>query len=98
MQVIQRHFAIPLSRIEGHVMQRQTIRIDGEPREVNSYHRFGARNSRPPLDVWALAADGVVKAVRHSARSTTGIMWHPERLVPFSPADVLLFRQVFGVD
>ncbi|MGA3239224.1 MAG: gamma-glutamyl-gamma-aminobutyrate hydrolase family protein [Bryobacteraceae bacterium] len=97
MQVIQQRFAIPLCRVEGHVAQRQVIRIDGERKEVNSYHCFGAFDSRPPLEVWAVADDGVVKAVRHSAEPITGIMWHPERRSPFSPADVTLFRQVFGV-
>jgi putative glutamine amidotransferase len=77
------------------VTSRQIIRIDGEPKEVNSYHRFAAYGSRPPLEVWAVADDGVVKAVRHSERAVTGIMWHPERLAPFSPADIGLFRRVF---
>jgi putative glutamine amidotransferase len=97
MQVIQQRFGIPLRPVGGHVAQRQVIRIDGEQREVNSYHCFGAFDSRPPLDVWASAADGVVKAIRHAAEPVTGIMWHPERSLPFSPADVALFRQVFGV-
>jgi gamma-glutamyl-gamma-aminobutyrate hydrolase PuuD len=97
MQVIQRRFAIPLCPVEGHVAQRQVIRIHGEPKEVNSYHRFAAFHSRPPLDVWAVADDGVVKAIRHSADPVTGIMWHPERCEPFSFADLALFRQVFGV-
>ena len=97
MQVIQRRFDIPLHRVEGHVTQCQVIRIDGQPKEVNSYHRFAAFDSRPPLDVWAVANDGVVKAIRHSAQPITGIMWHPERSVPFSADDVALFRQVFGV-
>jgi putative glutamine amidotransferase len=97
MQVIQQRFAIPLRRVEGHVAQRQVIRIDGEPKEVNSYHHFAAFDSRPPLEIWAVADDGVVKAIRHSAEPITGIMWHPERSAPFSPADVALFRQVFGV-
>jgi N5-(cytidine 5'-diphosphoramidyl)-L-glutamine hydrolase len=98
MQVIQRRFGIALRRVEGHVAQRQTIRIDGQPREVNSYHHFAAFDSRPPLDVWAADDDGVVKAVRHSARPITGIMWHPERSTPFSPDDVALFRRVFKVE
>ena len=98
MQVIQQRFAVPLRRVEGHVTQHQVIQIDGEPREVNSYHRFAAFESRPPLEVWAVASDGVVKAVRHSAQPMTGIMWHPERCATFSPADVALFRQVFGVE
>ena len=97
MQVIQQRFAIPLRRVEGHVAQCQVIRIDGERKEVNSYHHFAAFDSRPPLEIWAVADDGVVKAIRHSAEPITGIMWHPERSAPFSPADVVLFRQVFGV-
>jgi putative glutamine amidotransferase len=95
MQLIQQRCAVPLQRVEGHVTRRQVIQVNGEPMEVNSYHRFGARESRPPLDVWAVAADGVVKAIRHTARPTTGIMWHPERNTPFAADDVALFRHVF---
>ena len=95
MQLIQQRHAVPLRRVEGHVTPRQIIQIDNEPMQVNSYHHFAALESRPPLDVWAVAADGVVKAVRHTARSTTGIMWHPERNSPFSNTDVALFRRVF---
>ncbi len=98
MQVIQQRFAIPLRPVQGHVTPRQVIRIGGELIEVNSYHRFAAFDSRPPLNVWAVAADGVVEAIRHSAQSITGIMWHPERCAPFSSADVALFRQVFAVE
>jgi N5-(cytidine 5'-diphosphoramidyl)-L-glutamine hydrolase len=98
MQVIQQRFAIPLRRVEGHVTQRQVIRINGEPKEVNSYHHFAAFDTRPPLDVWAVAEDGVVKAIRHSDQPVTGIMWHPERSAPFSPDDVGLFRRVLGAE
>ena len=98
MQVIQQRFGIPLRRVEGHVAQRQVIRIEAEPKEVNSYHHFAAFNSRPPLDVWAVADDGVIKAVRHATQPLTGIMWHPERFSPFSPADLLLFQHVFVVE
>jgi gamma-glutamyl-gamma-aminobutyrate hydrolase PuuD len=98
MQVIQQRFAIPLQRVDGHVTPRQVIRIDGELIEVNSYHDFAALDSRPPFNVWAVAADGVIKAIRHSTQPITGIMWHPERNAPFSPADVALFRQVFAVE
>lgn len=98
MQLIQERFAIPLRRVEGHVVQRQMISVEGEPREVNSYHYFGAQETKPPLAVWAVAPDGVVKAIRHSSRAITGIMWHPERRTPFSPSDVALFRQIFAVE
>jgi N5-(cytidine 5'-diphosphoramidyl)-L-glutamine hydrolase len=98
MQVIQQRFAVPLRPVESHVARRQVIRIDGEPKEVNSHHRFAAFDSRPPLDVWAIADDGVIKAIRHSTRPITGIMWHLERCSPFSPDDVALFREIFSFE
>ena len=72
--------------------------FDGEPTEINSYHNFGAMGSRPPLDVWASAEDGVVKAIRHSNDRVIGIMWHPERFDPFRSDDIGLVRRIFGVN
>jgi putative glutamine amidotransferase len=97
MQVLQQRSGIRLTRVEGHVMQRQVIDVEGTPVEVNSYHRYGARESQPPLEVWAVADDGVIKAVRHSTRRSLGIMWHPERRQPFAPPDIALFRDFFQV-
>lgn len=96
MQMIQHRFGVPLVRVEGHVAQRQIVRIHGQPEEVNSFHNFGAKLTREPLDVWALAEDDVVEAVRHRNGMLLGIMWHPERLEPFSARDILLFRRFFG--
>ena len=95
MQLIQHRHGIALSRVEGHVTRRQTIAIRGKNAEANSYHCFGARESRPPLDVWAVAPDGVIKAIRDASRPVTGIMWHPERNLPFAPEDIALFRNTF---
>lgn len=97
MQVIQQRHDVQLRRVEGHVAARQTIRVNGAPTEVNSYHDFGAIASHPPLDVWASAEDGVIKAIRHSNNRVTGIMWHPERFDPFRPEDIALVRRIFGV-
>jgi len=66
-----------------------------ERRPVNSYHRFAAFETRAPLDVWAVADDGAVKAVRHAHKPIAGIMWHPERSFPFTTADIALFRRSF---
>jgi N5-(cytidine 5'-diphosphoramidyl)-L-glutamine hydrolase len=97
MQVMQQRSGIQLRRIEGHVTRHQVISVDGKPTAVNSYHHFGALESRPPLAVWAVADDGVVKAVRHSTYPALGIMWHPERMDPFAAADIALFRDFFQV-
>ena len=97
MQVIQQRFSVPFHRIQGHVRKKQIIRINGEPEEVNSYHHFGTIESLPPLEAWAVAGDGVVKAICHSAKPMIGIMWHPERILPFRPSDIALFRRIFRV-
>jgi putative glutamine amidotransferase len=44
---------------------------------------------------WAVADDGVIKAVRHTGRRMIGVMWHPERLNPFAADDVALFSRFF---
>ena len=98
MQLIQYRCGVPLCRVEGHVAQKQVVRVNHEPREVNSYHRYGALESAGPLNTWAVADDGVIKAIHHATQPVTGIMWHPERLSPFSPADLQLVRSVFGVE
>jgi N5-(cytidine 5'-diphosphoramidyl)-L-glutamine hydrolase len=98
MQLIQQRQGIPLRRIEGHVVREQLVRIGGIEERVNSYHRYGTTEARAPFAAWAIAADGVVEAIRHVAKPVTGIMWHPERLVPFAVRDIALFRHHFGVD
>jgi N5-(cytidine 5'-diphosphoramidyl)-L-glutamine hydrolase len=95
MQLLQQRCAIPLTRVAGHVTAHQVIDIDGTAVEVNAYHRFGAFESRPPLETWAVARDGVIKAVRHRSLPVTGIMWHPERNATPAPADIALFRRLF---
>jgi putative glutamine amidotransferase len=97
MQMIQCRFGIRLERVEGHVASHQTISIDGKLAEVNSYHNFGAAETRPPLEAWAFAKDGVIKAVRHTSKRMMGIMWHPERFSEFAPRDISLFRQFFDL-
>jgi gamma-glutamyl-gamma-aminobutyrate hydrolase PuuD len=98
MQVIQHRYGIRLSRVEGHVSSRQIIRIDGAEAEVNSYHNFGTMENCDPFEVWAVADDGVIKAIRDPRRKMAGIMWHPERLRPFSQRDCDIFRDFFEVD
>jgi putative glutamine amidotransferase len=96
MQMIQHRFGIRLGRVAGHVARLQTISVEGNPAEVNSYHNFGTTETRPPLQAWAFAEDGVIKAIRHPGARMTGIMWHPERLSPFASRDITLFQQFFG--
>jgi putative glutamine amidotransferase len=96
MQLIQHAFGAPLQPVEGHVGADQIIEIEGAPARVNSFHRWGALREPDGFDVWARATGGVVKAVRHRTEPLVGLMWHPERLDPFRPEDLALFRILFA--
>jgi putative glutamine amidotransferase len=95
--LLMRHGAV-LGPVTGHVTAAHAVRIDGALVEVNSYHNWGAREAPRDLEVWAVAEDGVVEAVRHRRDPMAGIMWHPERAAPFAPRDVGLFRRFFGTE
>lgn len=96
MQVIQQRFGAPPQWVEGRVGRHQRICIPGKPAAVNSYHHFAAKESRPPLDVWAQSEDGVVKAMRHSSLPLRWITWYRKRYSPFRSGEVKLVRRFFG--
>lgn len=98
MEVMQDYFHVSLERVIGHAGVRMTITVNGGAREVNSYHDLGTRSTSPELVVWAQAEDGVIKAVQHKDLSLTGIMWHPERELPFSPEDIALGKKIYGTE
>jgi N5-(cytidine 5'-diphosphoramidyl)-L-glutamine hydrolase len=96
MQLIQHRFNIPLTQVNGHITPCQTIRIEGKPVQVNSYHKFGTTETHSSFDVWAIAEDGTIKGIRDRHRKIVGVMWHPERTCPFSLRDRELFIGLFG--
>jgi gamma-glutamyl-gamma-aminobutyrate hydrolase PuuD len=95
MQLLQQRSGVALQRVAGHVTAHQTIDVEGVPTDANSYHGFGAFQTREPYTTWAVAQDGVIKAVRHRSLPVTGVMWHPERTLPPAAADITLFKRVF---
>ncbi len=95
MQAIQNSFGVALHPVAGHVAEKAEISINGARAMVNSYHELGATESVDALEVWAVADDGVIKAVRHTSRPVIGVMWHPERLAPFRREDISLYSELF---
>ncbi len=88
MQVIADYFGASLEKVEGHV--RTTHRITGkiERDSVNSYHGMAVKMLPASLDELARTEDGVIEALRHKTYHIAGIMWHPERVQGFDPADI----------
>lgn len=96
MQVIQRFFGVPLHEIAGHIQEKQTIYIQDQLTEVNSFHECGTKDTIDDLIVWARAQDGIVKAICHQSRPMVGIMWHPERFNQYRQFDIQLLVSIFN--
>jgi len=95
MQLIQSRFGVNLEPVTGHVAETQEITIEGQKNTVNSFHNYGSYTTSPDLAIFAQADDGVVKGIRHRSYPIMALMWHPERLAPFSVRDIAIFQAVF---
>lgn len=91
-----------LERCEGHVatfhsLDGKWVNEIGIVESVNSYHGLGIYESRCPsvFDVLASTEDGIVEAFRHRYKRWLGIMWHPEREIPFRTSDLALISKHF---
>lgn len=85
-----------LSRIEHHVGVTHPIsgRINRD--NVNSYHNWGYAGPMPVgYDLLAVSPDGQTEAIKSQNGKIFGIMWHPERVSPFSLEDISLFKSIF---
>ena len=96
MQIIQEREGITLKKLDGHVAVEHVVSWNNERILVNSYHNFGTTETVDSLVVKAQADDGIIEAVQHARFSIFGIMWHPERVSPFAPRDLELFKTIFG--
>lgn len=96
MQLILTQAGSPLHRVNGHVCPRQQILYNKQARTVNSYHNWGATELPDGFLELARSEDGVLKAVRSIHDAVMGIMWHPERMQPFSSEDINLFGTWFN--
>lgn len=105
MQMLNVYFGGRLEHVSGHVACRHQVHIDSTPfpdwgtiSEVNSFHniavpRDGLGTHLVPM---AVAEDGTVESLRHKELPFYGIMWHPEREVPFRDRDQAAIRTIFG--
>lgn len=96
MQLILTQAGSTLHKVHGHVCSQQQVLYKGQARTVNSYHNWGATELPDSFLELARSEDGVLKAVRSKQDAVMGIMWHPERMQPFSSEDINLFDTWFN--
>ena len=82
MQVLQNYYEVPIEKVDDHVGTRHSFFKDQQI-NVNSFHKYGTKETTDCLEVLAISSDGVVEAVQHKELPFIGIMWHPERKIIF---------------
>jgi len=104
MQMMNLFLGGSLCTLEGHVASHHTLLVAEHDElfshhgEVNSYHNRGmmAGDLADELQLRARAdGDNSVEAVSHKSLPWVGIMWHPERELPFHNSDITLIDTVF---
>jgi anthranilate/para-aminobenzoate synthase component II len=82
-----------LKRVEGHVRRAHAVHFSsGSSRTVNSYHSWAIAHVPSGWSVLAVSDDSQIEAIRRDDAKFLGLMWHPEREIPFSEDDLQLFR------
>ena len=101
MQMVNLQLGGSLKRIERHVAVRHDIiTIDSKynfPTNVNSYHEWGIGKNDLASKLRPLVVDdlGNIEAYIDKRKNILGIMWHPEREIPFNSLDKALIKDFF---
>ncbi|MFI3249359.1 MAG: gamma-glutamyl-gamma-aminobutyrate hydrolase family protein [Eubacteriales bacterium] len=95
MQSLGCFFGGVLEEISNHIATNHPI--SGKiTRSVNSYHGWGFRQLDDNIfEILATSSDGMIEGICHREHDFVGIMWHPERVSPFSEEDIALFQKTF---
>ena len=106
MQMVCHYFGSQLEARKGHVNQLHPVEIRkkgvwesfyGSTPQVNSYHQFCVTHLEDGLRETArMSRDQTIEAVEHEEFKIAGMMWHPERVKPFSRADINFFIRFFS--
>jgi putative glutamine amidotransferase len=96
MQVILDYYGCELQNVTGHVAVRHRINGKIGDTEVNSYHNQACLKVNKPLEILAMADDGVIEAVCSGEDKILATMWHPERENPFRADDITMIQNLFG--
>ena len=108
LQLLQTNLGGKLEKCDEltHVAAQHEVNIAEDPsgthwagrRVVNSFHRYGIRaeDLQPSLHALAMTQDDWVEAAQLENSAVMGLMWHPERNMPYSAEDRGMIQWLFG--
>jgi N5-(cytidine 5'-diphosphoramidyl)-L-glutamine hydrolase len=96
LQVMMSFYGLSPIRLEGHAGTRHSVegRISGN---VNSHHDFGFNDVSDGFEVISSALDRSVEAAYHKENNWLGVMWHPERQMPYNQEHTNQILEIMGL-
>lgn len=95
MQIILDYFNVKMIDVNNHIKSHHLLNYKNRKVLVNSYHSMGAIEANDDIYIDCKSEDGVLEKIMHNTYNIHGIMWHPERNIPFKSSDVMYFKEVF---
>ncbi|HCM42325.1 MAG TPA: gamma-glutamyl-gamma-aminobutyrate hydrolase [Candidatus Omnitrophica bacterium] len=106
MQMLAHFNQGSLEKKLGHVVPSHPIRLQAGTRiakiygkaglDVNSFHNYCVTGLGGEMRAAAFHADQTIEACEHAGKEIYGMMWHPERVEPYSADDIRFFKEVFS--
>ncbi len=95
MQIIASYFGVGLTKVKGHICRKHCVKGIYN-HEVICFHEYMIKMCPKGFTITAMSDDDkVIEAISSEKPFIKGIMWHPERKLPFSNNDKKLLRSIF---
>ena len=95
-QFLAHYFNSKLIKLSNHITKKHKIFFKNSKNEelfVNSYHNYGIKKLGNELSTICIANDESVECFKHKKLNIIGLMWHPERHLPFKLSDKKIIRK-----
>ena len=97
MQMIGVFNNVELKKVSNHVNVKHFILSKSEKKNSrNSFHNYSLVKCPERFEILFTSEDGEIESIKHKTKKIYGIMWHPEREIPFLDEDIKMINSVFN--
>ena len=97
MQMIGLLNDVELKKVSNHVNVKHLIISKRKQKKTrNSFHNYSLTKCPKGFEVLFTSEDGEIESIKHETKNIFGIMWHPERELPFLIEDLKFINSVFN--
>jgi len=97
MQMIGLLNDVELKKVSNHVNVKHLIISKQKQKKTrNSFHNYSLTKCPKGFEVLFTSEDGEIESIKHETKNIFGIMWHPERELPFLIDDLKFINSIFN--